>query len=167
MQKSTSQKGVKIRHNIQPGDIGYVIYLHGILYREEHNFDLSFEFMVVRTFNDFIQSFDGERDRLWVAELDGEIVGSVAIKGRQDNKAQLRWYLVHPRARGRGVGRQLMKLSIDFCKDCGYDMIFLHTVKQLEAAAHIYTSAGFTKTVEKKSNVWDQPVIENIYEMRL
>ncbi len=167
MPKINSTGEVKIRHEIQPGDIGYIIYLHGILYSKEYNFDLSFETMVAGTFHEYMDSFNSQKDRLWIAELDGEIVGTVAIKGRSDAVAQLRWYLVHPKARGKGVGRALINLTLDFCKQCDYKSIYLHTVKQLEAAAHIYKSVGFKKTIEKETKVWNQTVVENVYELDL
>ena len=85
-----------IRTDIRPGDIGYLIYLHGIVYAREYHLDYTFEGYVAAGLGEFAKSFDERKDRLWVAEDDNRIVGSIAIVGREDRSAQLRWFLVDP-----------------------------------------------------------------------
>src|SRR6266480_599204 len=103
----------RIRTDIRPGDIGYIIHLHGILYAREHNLDHTFEGYVASGLGEFAKSFDERKDRLWIAVESGRIVGSIAIAGQADHIAQLRWFLVHPEARGRGVGGRLLGDAVE------------------------------------------------------
>jgi GNAT superfamily N-acetyltransferase len=98
----------EIRHELRPGDIGYLIYLHGNLYAKEYGYDQTFEVYVAHGLVEFVKSFNPYRDRIWLAVADGRIIGSVAIVRTSKVEAQLRWYLVHPDYRGRGLGRSLM-----------------------------------------------------------
>ncbi len=138
----------QIRNRIKPGDIGYIIYLHGILYAEEYGFDHTFETYIAKPLAEFVLSAN-ERERLWIAETEGKIVGSVAIVRVSDEEAQLRWLLVHPDARGRGLGKKLVHEAADFCKTAGYNSVFLWTISMLRTAIHLYQSKGFVKTEEK------------------
>src|SRR5690349_6978503 len=100
---------MQIRTHIQPGDIGYIIYLHGLLYAREYNLDHTFEGGVAERLGEFGKQYDPNKDYFAVAEIDGRIVGSIMIQGLPDNTAMLRFFLVHPDARGRGLGKELMK----------------------------------------------------------
>lgn len=95
-----------IRTDIRPGDIGYIISLHGVLYAREYDLDHTFEGYVAAGLGEFAKSYDERRDRLWIAEEGGRIVGSIAIVGSKGGVAQLRWFLVDPKARGSGLGRR-------------------------------------------------------------
>jgi ribosomal protein S18 acetylase RimI-like enzyme len=100
---------MNIRTDIRPGDIGLLIYLHGVLYAREYKLDHTFEGYVAAGLGEFAKSYDERRDRLWLAEEGGRIVGSIAIVGQTDGAAQLRWFLVDPEARGVGLGRRLLQ----------------------------------------------------------
>src|SRR5882762_464383 len=91
---------IRIRTDIRPGDIGYLVYLHGLLYANEYQLDHTFEGYVAAGLGEFARAYDERKDRLWLAEDEDRIVGSIAIVGQPDNSAQLRWFLVHPDARG-------------------------------------------------------------------
>jgi GNAT superfamily N-acetyltransferase len=156
-----------IRHHLQPGDVGYLIYLHGILYAKEYGFDHTFEAYVAAPLAEFIQSPDQERQRLWIAEMDGNIVGTIAIVGVSEREAQLRWLIVHPDSRGLGLGRALVEKAVDFCKDRGYKSIILWTVSALAVAKRLYESVGFVKTEEKTHELWGTIVIEERYDLYL
>ena len=100
-----------IRTDLQPGDIGYVVFLHGVLYAAENQLDHTFEGYVAAGLGEFARTFDAQNDRLWIAEIEKQIVGTIAIVGPRSepaNAAQLRWFLVHPRARGGGLGTRLV-----------------------------------------------------------
>ena len=92
-----------LRTKIRPGDLGYVTYLHGTIYAAENQLDFTFEGYVAAGLAEFARTYDEQKDRLWLAETDQGIVGSIAIVGSKavvENSAQVRWFLVHPSARG-------------------------------------------------------------------
>jgi ribosomal protein S18 acetylase RimI-like enzyme len=99
--------------------------------------------------------------------MDGQLAGCIAIRGRADSQAQLRWFLVHPACRGMGLGRTLLDEAIQFSRQARYRSIFLWTLGNLHAALHLYQSAGFHKTEEKTHEIWGQTLTEEKYEMLL
>ena len=162
-----AQDRFMLRHTIQPGDIGYLIYLHGILYAKEYGFDHTFEPYVAIPMAEFVCSSDVDGQCLWIAEMDGDIVGSIAIVRDSEREAQLRWYLVHPDARGLGLGRALLEAAVDFCREQGYELVFLWTVSGLHVARYLYESVGFVKTEEETHELWGVTVTEERYELSL
>lgn len=158
---------VTVRHTLRPGDLGHLTAIHGILYAEEYGFDHTFEAYVAATLAEFGQGARPERDRLWIAERDGHIVGSIGIVGREAGAAQLRWLLVHPTGRGQGLGRRLVRDALTFCGDAGYDSVYLWTVRTLTAAARLYQTAGFRKTEERAQTQWGTTVTEERYDLKL
>ena len=160
-------KDVNLRFDLQPGDMGSVLYLHGLLYGQEYGFDHTFEAYVASGLAEFAQSFRPEKDRLWVAEAKGQTVGSICILGRSESAAQLRWFLVHPLMRNAGLGRALLDSALQFCKECRYETIFLWTLSHLNAATRLYQSVGFGKTEEKTHPIWGKILTEERYDLRL
>lgn len=157
---------VTVRTNLRPGDIGAIVSLHGLLYSREHGFDPTFEAYVAGPLSEFVKRAS-PRERLWIAERAGRIVGCIAIVTADAGQAQLRWYLVDPGARGAGLGRRLLDEAVAFCRGCGYGAVFLWTVSALTAASHLYRKAGFAKVEEKPGHVWGVDVVEEKYELRL
>lgn len=155
------------RSNLQPGDIGYITYLHATLYAKEYGWDYTFEGYVAESLARFALSFDAHKDRLWVAEMDGQIVGSIGVVSESNSEAQLRWFLVHPAMRGRGLGRDLLDNALQFCRDCGLKSVFLWTVSDLKAAAHLYQSTGFHRTEQKTHQIWGKTLTEERYDLYL
>lgn len=162
----TEPAGIVIRHDLRPSDLGRVTELHGEVYAEEYGFDHTFEAYVASTLAEFGLGLRPGRDRLWLAEWQGRLVGSAGIIGRDDGAAQLRWFLVHPDARGRGLGSRLLATCLDFCRSAGYRSVFLWTVDELEDAARHYRRFGFRKTQEKPPEVlWGRRVAEQRYDL--
>jgi N-acetylglutamate synthase-like GNAT family acetyltransferase len=155
----------KIRYNIKPGDIGYLVYLHGILYAKEYGYDQTFEAYVAGGLANFAQSYRSGEDQMWLAEIKGRIIGSIAIAGHSRETAQLRWFLVHPDYRGLGIGKDLLKEALQFCKERKYKTIFLWTTSELMEAGHLYTRFGFNKTEEKTHEIWGKKVTEERYDL--
>ena len=161
------QEKFEIRRDFKPGDIGYLIYLHGKLYAKEYKYDQSFEVYVAHGLIEFVHSFNAYRDRIWLAEANGRIIGSVAIARTSKTEAQLRWFLVHPDHRGKGLGKQLISEALNFCRDRKYKSVFLWTTSELAAAGHLYMQAGFRKTEVKSHQVWGKFISEEKYTLNL
>lgn len=130
----------------RPGDIGWVISAHGEFYAREFGWDASFEALVAQIAAEFVQKFDPQRERCWIAEKDGERVGSVFLVQKSKTVAKLRLLIVDPRARGLGVGKRLVDVCIEHARALGYRKLTLWTQSQLLAARGIYAAAGFKLT---------------------
>ena len=127
----------------QPGDIGWVVQQHGALYWREYGWNSEFEALVADIAAQFVRKFQPQWEKCWIAELDGERVGSVFVVPASRRVAQLRLLLVDPRARGRGLGTRLVRESIDFARAQGYARLVLWTQSNLAAARAIYRACGF------------------------
>lgn len=158
--------GVQIRTELKPGNIGYLTYLHGKLYANEYGWDNTFEAYVAGPLAEFARSHT-DRDRIWIVEMEGTVSGSIAIVEASTKQAQLRWFLLHPTLRGKGIGRHLMEEAINFCRANDYSLIFLWTTSNLTAAASLYESFGFHITEETTHEMWGAMVSEQRYELYL
>jgi GNAT superfamily N-acetyltransferase len=158
--------GFTLRHDLQPGDLGRLIAFHGKVYAQEYGLNNAFEAYVAATLGEFVLNWT-ERHRLWIAEQGQSLAGCIGIVGRSAAEAQLRWFLVDPSARGKGLGKFLLHQAVAFCRHRGCDSIFLWTVNLLEAAARQYCSVGFTKVEEKPGQPWGVAVIEEKYVLHL
>ncbi|NSL86746.1 MarR family transcriptional regulator [Chitinophaga sp. Mgbs1] len=156
---------IRIRYNLQPGDVGYLIYLHGELYARESGYNLEFESYVCKTFHDFLPTYNTNKDRVFLATCDNKIVGAVAIIGSSRHLAQLRWFIVHPDFRGKGLGKKLLQEAIDFCREKLYQKVYLLTTDMQATAIDLYKRNGFRKTGEKHLQQWGQQLYEQRFEL--
>lgn len=160
-------KEIIIRNDFQYGDLGIVLLLHGKLYHQEYQFNHDFEMYVAEGLAEFIKMYREGKSRLWVAEVKGKAIGTVAILERPQYQAQLRWFLIHPDYRGIGLGKILTEKTIIFCRDAGYHSIYLWTLKNLIAARIIYEQYGFKLIEEKEHFFWGQNLTEQCYTLKL
>jgi ribosomal protein S18 acetylase RimI-like enzyme len=157
----------RLRCHIRPGDLGYLTHLHGITYAKEYGYDQRFEAYVADGLAEFIRSFSPDKDRIWLAETNGQIIGSIAIVGHSKVEAQLRWFFVHPKYRGIGMGRKLLNEALRFCKERKYGSVFLWTTSELVTGQHLYVGAGFRRTRKKSRQIWGRTITEERYDLDL
>jgi DNA-binding MarR family transcriptional regulator/GNAT superfamily N-acetyltransferase len=151
-----------------PGDMGWVVESHGLLYSKDYGYDERFEALVAGIVAEFIEKLDPARERCWIAEKDGTNVGSVFLVKKSQSVAKLRLLLVDPSARGLGIGKRLVDECIPFARDAGYKKIALWTQSELTAARRIYEGAGFQKIAEEKHNSWSRKgLIAETWELNL
>jgi DNA-binding MarR family transcriptional regulator/GNAT superfamily N-acetyltransferase len=151
----------------RPGDIGWVIHRHGALYAEEYGWDETFEALVAEVAAQFIKNFDPARERCWIAELDGEAVGSIFLVKYTEEIAKLRLLLVEPRARGFDIGRKLVRECIAFARQSGYKKVTLWTQSCLLAARKLYREAGFKLVKEEPQRAFGADLVSETWELEL
>lgn len=136
----------------QPGDAGYVAFMHGKYYWQHHGFLPKSEYYFIKYLADFVH--DPEGGALWLAETGGAVAGSVAIVRVDRATAQLRWFLVDTGYQNKGIGNLLISTALDFCYEKKYENVFLWTFKGLDAARRLYLRHGFVQTEEKPNHEW-------------
>ncbi|UKZ93571.1 uncharacterized protein TrAFT101_008481 [Trichoderma asperellum] len=153
----------------RPGDMGYIIYRHGLIYAEEYKWDEHFEAMVANIAAGFIQNYDPALERCWIAERDGAFMGCICIvkDTKRDNAARIRMLFVEPAARGLGLGKKLVQLCLDFAREKGYAEIVLSTQSILVPARTLYQKAGFTFVGEEDGGYTPWNSKAECWEMKL
>jgi GNAT superfamily N-acetyltransferase len=166
--QEVSTMSTVIRPVGEPGDLGWVIKAHGEVYATEFGWDTSFEALVARIVADYAGDHDTAREAAWIAEVDGRRAGCVfCIAGDEDDIAALRILLVHPRARGHGVGGRLVDTCVDFARAAGYAGVRLWTNDPLVAARHIYLRRGFTLQTEEAHHSFGADLVGQTYQLKL
>jgi len=151
----------------RPGDMGWVVMRHGALYAREYGYDAEFEALVAEIVAKFLQHFDPRREACWIAEREGENVGSVFLVREDDEVAKLRLFLVEPSARGLGIGSRLVEECVRFARAAGYRTIRLWTQSELLAARRIYARAGFTCAAEEPHHSFGHDLVAETWELEL
>ncbi len=160
---------VDIAKGYTPGLIGRVTELHGIYYHKHWGFGLFFEAKVTTELIEFLRRYDQGRDGLWSAAVDGRVEGCITIDGLQaeGEGAHLRWFIVSDRFQGRGIGRRLIEVAVDFCRKNGYKQVYLWTFEGLNAARHLYEKTGFKLIEEHNGTQWGEEVKEQKFLLQI
>ncbi len=140
----------------RPGDIGWIIHRHAVIYAEEYGWNEQFESLVAEVAAKFLKRHDPKRERCWIAEIEGAFAGCVFLVSESEKTAKLRLLLVEPAARGLGLGRRLIEECILFAAQAGYEKIILWTNDVLHAARHLYEEFGFELLHEEVNDLFGQ-----------
>jgi DNA-binding MarR family transcriptional regulator/GNAT superfamily N-acetyltransferase len=149
------------------GDFGWIVSRHAELYAQEYGWGEPFEGLCAGIVAEYANKNDPERERCWIAEMNGENVGCVMLVKDDDDTARVRLLLVDPKARGLGLGARLVEECVTFARQAGYKRITLWTHSILTAARHIYEKAGFTLTSSEKRHTWGKDVVAEFWDLEL
>jgi GNAT superfamily N-acetyltransferase len=147
--------------------MGRVVQLHGELYAREFGYDATFEALVAEITAGFVRDFKPKFERCWIADMDGEVVGSVFLVRNSARESKLRLLIIHPRARGQGLGRRLTRACIAFARRTGYRRMVLWTQSHLAAARAIYQAEGFRKVSSEKHRSFGKRLVAEVWQRKL
>ncbi|HYF19178.1 MAG TPA: helix-turn-helix domain-containing GNAT family N-acetyltransferase [Ramlibacter sp.] len=167
LEPQSARQRTAVLRDPRPGDLGWVVQQHGELYAREYAYTTEFEALVAEVAAKYLQAFDPAWERGWIAELDGERVGSVFVVRKSPAVAQLRLLILTPRARGLGLGGRLVDECIAFARSRGYRKLVLWTNGQLEAARAIYAARGFQLTKTEPLQAYGQDLVSETWELPL
>jgi DNA-binding MarR family transcriptional regulator/GNAT superfamily N-acetyltransferase len=153
----------------RPGDMGWVVHRQAVLYAEEYGWNQEYEALISRIAAEFLERFDPERERCWIAEQEGETVGSVFVvkHPERDGVARLRLLYVERAARGLGIGRRLVSECTRFAREAGYHTLTLWTNSVLVSARRIYEAEGYRLVEEKPHHMFGKDLVGQTWELTL
>ncbi|UPK67153.1 bifunctional helix-turn-helix transcriptional regulator/GNAT family N-acetyltransferase [Chitinophaga filiformis] len=162
-----SADDITYRRDLQPGDAGFIMHMHGSLYAKEAGYNLEYETHICKTFYEFLEAYNSSKDQVFLAMHGNQIIGSIAVLGHSRYATQMRWFLVHPDYRGLGIGQRLLTEAINAAKEKLFQKIYLITTAQQVAATTLFKKNGFRKSGEKHMPMWGLQLTEERYEIDL
>jgi DNA-binding MarR family transcriptional regulator/N-acetylglutamate synthase-like GNAT family acetyltransferase len=162
-----AEKDPFLLRDLQTGDIGWIVHRQALLYAKEYGWDETYEALVAEILSGFVKNFDAKRERSWIAERDGQVIGSVFLMAASQEVAKLRLLYVEPSARGLGVGRRLVDECIRFSRAKGYKKLTLWTNGVLVSARKIYLAAGFEMIKEEKHRSFGKDLVGQTWDLDL
>jgi ribosomal protein S18 acetylase RimI-like enzyme len=163
--EQTEARGT-VRNDLRAGDIGAITRLHGVLYAAEYGLDARFEAGVAETLVAAVESGWPERGAIRIAEQDGRFAGSVGLTIEGPQHGRVRWVLVDPALRGRGIGRRMVTEVVELADASGLELVDLWTFSELRAAGQLYRSLGFEIVETRRFSGWGRPILMQHYERR-
>ena len=151
----------------QPGDMGLVVQQQSALYAREYQWNWEFEALVAEIVAKYLREFDPTRERCWIAEKDGAVVGSVFVVRHDDSTAKLRMLYVDASARGLGIGQRLVDECLRFARHAGYTRMMLWTMSALTDARRLYQKAGFELVEEEPTLSFGKPLVSQTWARAL
>jgi DNA-binding MarR family transcriptional regulator/N-acetylglutamate synthase-like GNAT family acetyltransferase len=151
----------------KPGDFGWIVARHAVLYAQDYRWTGPFEGLCAQIVADYVNKHEPQRERCWIAEADGENVGSVMLVKDSNDVARIRMLLVEPKARGLGIGVRLVEECVSFARKARYRKVTLWTHSVLTTARNIYERAGFKLVASQKHNSWGRQVIGETWDLAL
>ena len=167
IRKTSAKERSYVLRSHKTGDMGWVVARHGALYAAEYGWDSRIEALTAEIVSTFLKNFDPKREACWIAEIDGEPVGSVFLVRETDDVARLRLLIVEPQARGLGIGKRLVNDCVGFARRAGYTKITLWTHGVLTAARAIYQSVGFRLVDQWVHDEFGKPEASETWELEL
>lgn len=156
---------MKIRTNLQPGDLSFIISAHTEYYHRELGYTEQFEYIVAKSAVEFYEDYAADRSRIWIVEDDtGKRLASLVLHER-GQAAQLRYFLILPGLQGKGLGRKLLSEFMAFARKKGYVSSYLWTTEEQEVAVWLYESFGYRLVEERPSSSFGKPLVERRYEV--
>lgn len=126
---------------------------HGLASKAEH---------VARDLRDAHVRYVPPEAGFWVAEIDGVVVGTVAVRAKEGRTCELKRLYLRADRRGHGDGQRLYAHAEAFARGAGYDRIWLDSSRRFDKARRLYERNGFA-LLEEIDNDWE----DNVYEKRL
>ncbi len=163
----TKTTEVTIRTDLRAGDLGWVVYRHGVLYKQEYDWNVQFEALVASIVAGFGEQHDPACERCWFAEIDERIVGTVFLVRNSETVGQLRLMLVEPEARGHGIGTRLIQECLEFARQAGYSVVKLWTNSVLVDARRLYETAGFRMVESDAYQAFGHDLVSEFWEIEL
>lgn len=167
LEPNTASASQVMLRDPRPGDLGWVVQVHGELYAREYGFDTSFEALVADIAAKFLRNFDPALEKGWIAEVEGRRMGCVFLVRKSATVAQLRLLIVRPQARGLGLGARLTDACLAFARDKGYRKVMLWTQSNLVAARAIYQARGFVLKQSDPNRAFGQELVSEVWERKL
>jgi len=159
----TDRERAYLLRDPQPGDMGWIVHRQAVLYAQEYGWNNEYEALVAEIVAKFVREFDPKRERCWIAERSGRVVGSVFVVREDDATARLRLLYVDPAARGLGIGGRLVDECLRFARLVGYRSMTLWTNSVLVDARRIYERAGFQLVEEKPHHSFGKDLVAQVW----